>query len=100
MSKIRTHNSKGIESYDIELMVLIHVMLTHEVTSLRDGRARWWVVGGAHVHERALHGDMPSTWSAMATTTLMRASVIARARVSSIEAVERGARRRRECGAS
>jgi len=44
-----------------------NVMVLVVLTSLRDGRIRWWVVGGARARERAVHGDMPSTWS-MATS--------------------------------
>ena len=43
-------------------MVLM-VLMSH-----RDGRVRWWVMGGAHARVHAVHGTTASTWSSMATS--------------------------------
>ena len=46
------------------------VLMSH-----RDGRVRWWVVGGAHARVRALHGPTASMLDPLAmaiTVALMR----------------------------
>ena len=37
------------------MVLMVMVLMSH-----RDGRVRWWVMGGAHVRVRALHGGTAS----------------------------------------
>ena len=57
--EVRTHNSKGIESYD---------MKRHGAHGAHDGRVLWWEMGGAHARVRTLHGTTASMLDPLAKT--------------------------------
>ena len=44
----------------------LNVMVLMVLMSHRDGRVRWWVMGGAHARVRAVHGTTASMLDTLA----------------------------------